>query len=237
KTSFRKNSDSPLTWLYLAGFVYLFCVFISVFLIMHQPYLGISFTASKDGKAVTVSGIHTKNAQKQLSVGDTVVSIAPEGENSLSLSSLSILEEPDNFKTYRQYNQFFEHQQDLFEILSQDIVSLSLSDGQNIQLKPADIRPISLLPFQFWALLITAGICFYIGLWIWIFRRGQIDARLLAVSGFCFMLGACCLAVYSNRELVIEPSQFLFIANINHLANTAFSFSALTLKIMETELS
>lgn len=102
-------------------------------------------------------------------------------------------------------------------------MSLSLSDGQNIQLKPADIRPISLLPFQFWALLITAGICFYIGLWIWIFRRGQIDARLLAVSGFCFMLGACCLAVYSNRELVIEPSQFLFIANINHLANTAFS--------------
>ncbi|GFO76545.1 hypothetical protein BPLS_P4385 [Bathymodiolus platifrons methanotrophic gill symbiont] len=89
---------APLTWLYLAGFVYLFCVFISVFLIMHQPYLGISFTASKDGKAVTVSGIHTKNAQKQLSVGDTVVSIAPEGENSLSLSSLSILEEPDNFR-------------------------------------------------------------------------------------------------------------------------------------------
>jgi len=163
---------APLTWLYFSGFVYLFCVFISVFLIMHQFHC------------------------------------FQRWESSLSLNSLSILEEPDNSKTYRQYNQFFEHQQDLFEILSRDIVSLSLSDGKNIQLKPADIRPISHLPFQFWALLITAGICFYIGLWARIFRRRQIEARLLAVSSFCFMSDTCCLAVYSNRELVIEPSQF-----------------------------
>lgn len=220
---------APLTWLYLAGLVYLSCVFISIFLIMHQPYLGISLIASKDGKAVTVSDIHTKAAQKQFSVGDTIISIASEKGNSLDLNSLSVLEEPDNFKTYHEYNQFVEHQQNLYNILSQANVSIALANGRIIQLKPVDIRPIGHLPFQFWLLLVTAGIGFYIGLWIWVYRRGQIAARLLAISGFGFMLGACCLAVYSNRELVIEPSQYLFLADLNHLGNITFSYSSLIL--------
>ncbi|NOR80740.1 MAG: hypothetical protein GQ529_07895 [Methyloprofundus sp.] len=78
-------------------------------------------------------------------------------------------------------------------------------------------------------LLVTAGIGFYIGLWIWVYRRGQVEARLIAISGLGFMLGACCLAVYSNRELVIEPSQYLFLADLNHLGNITFSYSSLIL--------
>lgn len=222
-------SYAPLTWLYFAGLVYLSCVFISIFLITNQPYLGISVISSEDGKAVIVSGVHAKNLQKQLTVGDTIVSIASEGGGSIALNSLSILEEPDNFKTYHEYNQFVEHQKALFEVLTNNKISLTLSDERNIQLKPADTRPIANLPFQFWVLLVTAGIGFYIGLWIWVYRRGQIEARLLAISGFGFMLGACCLAVYSNRELVIDPSQYLLLADLNHLGNITFSYSSLIL--------
>ncbi len=220
---------SPITWLYLAGLVYLSCALISVFLITHQPYLGISLMASEDGKSVTISATHTPTTQNKLFVGDTIISIASNNDNSLSIGSLSIMEEPDNFKTYHEYNQFIEHQQDLYEILSQAIVSVTLSNGRNIQLKPARVRPINHLPFQFWVLLITAGIGFFIGLWIWIFRRGQIEARLLAISGFGFMLGACCLAVYSNRELVIEPLQFKLLADFNHLGNISFAYTSLIL--------
>lgn len=220
---------APLTWFYLAGLVYLSCAVISIFLIMHQPYLGISLIATEDGSAVIVSDIHSEIVKKQLSVGDSIIAIASEEDNSVPLSALSIIEEPDNFRTYNEYNQFIEHQQNLYQILSRSLVSMTLANGRNVQLDPAEIRPISHLPFQFWTLLATAGVGFYIGLWIWVFRRGQIEARLILISGFGFMLGACCLAVYSNRALVIEPFQYKILANLNHLGNITFSYSSLIL--------
>jgi len=220
---------SPLTWFYAAGLIYLICIFSSIFLITHQPYLGISFIASQDGESVIVSAIHTQSVQEKLSVGDNIRSITSEDNVDQSLGALSIIEEPDNSKTYFEYNQFIKQQQSIHNILSRPVISVSLSNGPVVQLKPLAKRPISHLPYPFWLLLISAGIGFFIGVWIWVFRRGQIEARLLAVSGLGFMLGACCLAVYSNRELAIDPWQFKILSDLNHLGNITFSYSLLIL--------
>ncbi|NOR71095.1 MAG: hypothetical protein GQ532_15590, partial [Methylomarinum sp.] len=217
---------APLTWVYSAGLVYLICALASLWLITHQPYLGISLIASEDGKGIQVSAIHTKSAQEKLKIGDTIIAIAAKGYHWQSLGSLSIMEEPDNFTTYHKYNQFIAHQRKLYSILSQPVVSIILLDNKVLKLEPLAIRPINHLPFQYWVLLITAGIGFYVGLWIWVFRRGKIEARIIAIGGFGFMFGASCLAVYSNRELVIEPTQFKFLADLNHLGNITFAYSA-----------
>ncbi len=74
------------------------------------------------------------------------------------------MEEPDNFKTFSQYNQFIEYQQKLYDILSLPIVSVLLTDGKTVKIKPETHRPISQLAYQFWILLVIAGVVFYIGL-------------------------------------------------------------------------
>jgi len=220
---------TPLKWLYLASLVYIYCVFISIWFITQQPYLGINLDEIDQKEGLKVSAIYSKHLQQVLSNSDLVVAITAEGYKSPKLSALSIMEEPDNFKTYIQYNQFVNHQKELYDILSQPIVSLILSDGRHVSITPQKTRPISHLPFPFWALLIFSGIGFYIGIWIWVFRRGQIEARLIAIGGLGFMVGACCLAIYSNRELVINPAQYAVISSLNHLGNILFSYSSLIL--------
>lgn len=218
----------PLTWLYLAGFIYLSCLLISTWLITQQPYLGLSLTMTEDSERVQVSAIKTASA-KQLKVGDQLLTLSVQGHSKQLLNALSIMEEPDNFQTYAEYNRFIKHQQDLYTILAQKKVTLTLVNGTSIELPVAQSRPVSHLPYQYWLLLIVAGAGYFVGLWIWVFRRGQISARLIALSGFGFMLGACCLAIYTNRELVIDPTQFIIIANINHLGNILFVTASLTL--------
>ena len=220
---------SPLSWLYSAGLLYLSCLCLSIWFITQQPYLGIQLTESEAGEMLTVSAIYSKTSAEKLNISDKITEITAKGFESQNLSALSIMEEPDNFKTYWQYNQFVEHNQKLYQILSQAVISLTLDDGRQISISPLNSRPISHLPFQFWALLVIAGIGFYIGLWIWVFRRGQIEARLIAISGLGFMVGACCLAIYSNRELVIHPSQYAVISSLNHLGNITFAYSSLAL--------
>jgi len=220
---------TPVTWLYSAGLLYISCICLSIWFITQQPYLGIKLTESNIGKMLTVSAIYSKTAAEKLNISDKVSEITASGFDSQKLSALSIMEEPDNFKTYLPYNQFVEHHQKLYKILSQSVIYLKLADGRQISISPLNSRPISHLPFQFWALIIIAGIGFYIGLWIWIFRRGKIEARLIAISGLGFMVGACCLAIYSNRELTINPEHYAFLASLNHLGNITFAYSSLIL--------
>lgn len=191
--------------------------------------MGIKFTASAEDQALTISAIYSNEAAEKLNISDTVIEVSANGYPSQKLSFLSIMEEPDNFKTYSQYNQFVEHHHKLYQILSQPVISLLLLDGRKVSLTPEDFRPINHLPYPFWVLQITAGIGFYIGVWIWIFRRGKIVARLIAISGVGFMIGACCLSVYSNRELVINPEQYALISSLNHLGNITFAYSSLIL--------
>jgi len=220
---------TPLAWLYLAALIFLSCALASLWLITHQPTLGLDFKLPSDGVGLQVSAVHTLSAQEKLKVGDTIVAITAEGYQWQALSALSVMEEPDNFTTYHQYNQFIAYNRNLYRILSQAVISLKLLNNKVVVFKPLMYRPISYLPFQYWILVITAGIGFYIGVWIWLYRQQKIEARIIAISGFGFLLGAICLATYSNRELVIDPTQFKLLADINHLGNITFAYSLTTL--------
>ncbi|BCG62637.1 MAG: two-component system, NarL family, sensor histidine kinase DevS [Methyloprofundus sp.] len=218
----------PSTWIYLAGFIYLSCILASTWLITQQAYLGLGLKASPEMSGLQVTEVNTIGSSN-LKIGDQLIAITGKDNRHSLLSALSVMEEPDNFKTYPQYNQFIAHQQALNTILSQELVEVVLADGQSIEIVVAPSRPISHLPYQYWLLLVVAGIGFYIGLWLWVFRRGQIVARLIAVSGFGFMLGACGLAVYTNRELVIDPVHFKLLSTVNHLGNILFVSSSLAI--------
>lgn len=215
----------PLTWLYLAVTIYISCILISTWLIIQQPYLGLGLMAIEGVEGLQVSAINKRHAGK-LKVGDQLVAITAKGYNKQFLSALSVMEEPDNFQTYAPYNEFIAHQRALYNILSQRLVTVILADGQTIELPVARSRPFNNLPVQYWILLIAGGICLFIGLWIWVFRRGEIVSRLIVLGGFGYMLGACCLAVYINRELVIAPNQFKVLSGLNHLGNYLFLSSS-----------
>lgn len=212
---------APVKLLYVAGLVYMIVLGSSLWLITHQPFLGVLLSPDVLGGA-------PRTVELKQSKDNLIIAIS-DGYRTIKLNELSILQEPDNFTTYSEYNDFFTHQQSLYQILSKPLVTLHLANGDNIEIRPDAIRPLSDLPYQFWLMQIFSGIGFIIGIWIWGFRRGKLSSRLLAVGGLAFMLAASCVSCYAYRDLVFNPFQFKVLANINHLSNSLFAYSLMTL--------
>ncbi len=97
---------SPYKWFYIASLLYLVCILLSTWSITHQYNLGIKFIHNKHNKGLTIAGIYRPTTATKLNVSEQLTAISAKGFEAVPLSSLSIMEEPDNFKTFSQYNQF-----------------------------------------------------------------------------------------------------------------------------------
>jgi len=161
-------------------------------------------------------------------VGKTIIAIS-DGKRSVQLGELSIMREPDNFTSYHDYNRFFAHLLKLHDILSKPEVSLHLANGETIRTKTQTIRAITNLPYQYWLVHLFSGVGFFVGVWIWGYRKDLLPSQLLVVGGCGYMLAAACLATYGYRELAFDPVQFRLLASINHLSNSILAYTLVIL--------
>lgn len=78
---------------------------------------------------------------------------------------------------------------------------------------------------------ISAAVCFFIGCGVWCYRRGEVIARLMAVTAVCYFLSILCLSIYSSREIAMDAVLFRALSAANHLFTITWCYSLLLMFI------
>jgi len=194
-------------------------ILVGEILLLHtQPWLGITLVAEPDQDGLRVTGVPKRGP---LTRGDVIRTLSAADMQAEPLDTDSLLQEPDNYSTFAGFNGVFEHNERLFAILSESVVTATLADGRQVSLHPTT-RPLRTFPLDFWIINFAALVAILFGTAIWRHRPQQDITRLLALTGLLFLLGVCATAVYSSRVLALDPVWFQLTTRINHIAISLF---------------
>lgn len=211
---------APLQILLLGTLSLLLAVGVAVWLALRGPWLGLELQAAgNDGLLITHVAPHSP-------AGAAGVGLTPEthlhalewrGER-LSLAHYDPAENAHTGPTFESYNHFLRREGEVAQALRDPPVILLLDDGRRISLMPAERRPLSSLPLDFWLLHSFGLMAFLIGLSVWAFLPGHWPARLLALSGAGFFTATWQHSLWQARELALPEALFDLLMRGNHVA-------------------
>ncbi|GEM_PF-2280460 len=219
---------TPNAVLVAASIVALSGVFISTWIAVHQPWLGVSLVKSEKGlriEAVSDNG----PAANILNPGDVILAIAGQKGNSIQLQPQDIIEDADNIPTLKERDIFRDRQSAIYQILLQPIVKLSLNDGRIMRVQPQSYRPLASMPVSFWLLVFYSVTALLVGAAIWSIKQNDPSAKYLLLSaiGVVFLLNSS--NIFISRELALEGTFYLRLIFFYHLGNNLFALGLIGL--------
>lgn len=215
---------SPINLLILAGLFGALLSGVSFFYTIHQPWLGLSFIES-DVKGLMVANVDPDGPSATIiATGDILQSIRGLRSSWMSLDKELLIEDPDMLSSFSEWHRLLSREQALYRAMRAPIVHIQLDDGRQVRVQPAGMRPLSSLSFSYFALNLVALLALMVGAGIYSVRMDSLPARLLLISGVGFAIAASSAAVYTSRELAINPNQFHFFTALNHLG--IFTYAA-----------
>ncbi len=200
----------------------LFAMFLlgsAILVALQQPAFDVQFQAETDRVVVTQ---RTDPGESPLLLQE-VLTI-----DGLIADPILLTREPDHLPTYAEYNRFFQGQFQLWTLLDDRGLTLMSSDGQPLMVNVRE-RTLADLPAGFWVQLGAGSMALLISGGVWSYRRHLPSARAFVICGVGFAVVCCTLAVYSLRELVMNPEVFLLLQQINRLAVTVLTLSGVVL--------
>ena len=217
-------SFAPVTTITIAAILTAGLVVAAVILAMKGPWLGLVFDRSYEGVGVRVERVMDNSpAAGKLQAGDIILALVTPTQGRLDLSSLATLEDPDYLASYAEYNAFMDLQQQVWLSISSPSFIAILSDKHQVELTPAAYPGPAVLPVTFWWLLLFGGASFILGTSVWSLRRGEVIARVLAISGMGSLVGAYSCGIYTARELALPSYQFFNLVAVSHLGLFVFT--------------
>ena len=220
---------APLHLLLACGVMAVIGLIFSVWLSIQSPWLGIEWRSVGQEAGLVVTKVNKGPALGKLRSGDTILAFEGIDGKRVVLDEAALLEDPDFSPTYAGYNRFLGYQHELYDVFTQANVIAILADGRRIALVPAVRTPVLQLPGEFWIMHLFGIGAFLIGVGVWSFRRGEPATRLFVLSGLGYAVAVFCAAIYTSRELVMNPQWFQALAVSNHFGNMLFGYSALAL--------
>lgn len=218
---------APVTTITIAAIVAVGLAVGATVLALNGPWLGVVFDRSYEGAGVRVVEIRDNSpAAGKLNAGDIITAFVSEAYGRVEVSSLATLEEPDQLSSYARYNAFFALQQAVWQVISSPSFIAVLSDQRRVEITPGEFHSATVLPLAYWCLLFFGGASFLLGVSAWSMRPGESVARILAISGIGFMVGAYSCAIYTARELALPAERFFVLAATNHLGIMVFAYTA-----------
>ncbi len=193
---------------------------LSSYLATSSPWLGLTLAPAEDGGLLVLAVDERGPAAGKLQPGERLLYL--EGVAG-ALDAIDIVEEPDAFTLYRDYNAFFARQSELYRALSHAEVTLQLDDGRSVSLTPAPRRPISSLPLLFWYQLLCGAVVFLAGMSVLAFRPRELVTAYYALTGFGLLLAAASAAIYSMRELALAGDWFYQLSLLNQFGSLLFA--------------
>ncbi|WP_040406075.1 PDZ domain-containing protein [Ectothiorhodospira sp. PHS-1] len=180
-------------------------------------WLGLEFQPEGE-RGLRVEAVHPAGpAAGLLRPGDVVRAVLREGET-LSLEGFNPALGPHVLPTFDGYNRYLEFQDRLAAALNDGVVTLLLEDGRKLEIEPRTERPLQALPLDFWLFHLFGATACLIGLFVWVFRRSEMAAALLALSGGGFFAATWQHSLWLVRELALPRSLFELLLIGNHIA-------------------
>lgn len=194
---------------------------LTLFLALHQPWLGLRLAGTEDEPGLQVR--HGEGPSAGVPPGTRLLTLRAADAPPLPLKNGDLTPEPDTrYVQFDAYRRFLADQQALAEGLVRGPVELVNAEGGIHRVAPLDRRPWRSLPAHFWLQLVVAVTGFLIGLSVWTFRRGDRAAIYFAVTGVGLMLSAASAAVYSSRELALPAALFRLLHVVNGTGSLLF---------------
>ncbi len=227
--SLADYSCSPINVLILAGLFGAILIGVSFFYTIHQPWLGLSFIES-EVKGLMVANVDPDGPSATIiDSGDTLQSIRGVRSTWMSLDQDLLIEDPDMLSSFSEWRKLLKREQALYQAMRAPVVHIQLEDGRQVRVQPDGSRPLSSLSFSYFALSLAALLALMVGAGIYSVRMDSLPARLLLFSGAGFAIAASSAAVYTSRELAINPDHFHFFTALNHLGIFIYAASGLGL--------
>lgn len=199
----------------------------TVWIALHQPWLGITLKADGSGHVV-VTGVHESGpARGVIREGEIISGIAGDG-GFVAITPEMLIEEPDLVDTYAQYNSFLDGQDRLYRALTSSSVMVHTANGV-VEMRPYPQRPFSALPLLFWFQLICGAVASISGAAVIVFKRNSSAVRAYALTGAAFVIVTFSAAIYSTREIALDSALFRGLSILNHFGSLVFTAAFVSL--------
>ncbi|WP_373490598.1 sensor histidine kinase [Parasphingorhabdus sp.] len=193
---------------------------------VNAPWLGLKLSSHPEYDLIWIDAIDPEGPARNIPRPGALISLTGANGESINLTPTDRLDEPDVFATYAEMGNFFARQGRIEAILSQNEVEIYVLGDNGAQSRTrVDLfrqRSISALPAAFWVQIAVGLAGFWIGAWVWSFRRSDWGTRFLALAGVSLLVSAFPAAVYSTRELAIDGTIFRFLSGVNHAGGLLF---------------
>jgi two-component system sensor histidine kinase DevS len=154
----------------------------------------------------------------------TVFTAIQAGGDRVDFTADDFLYEPDGtLQTFATYETFLARQGRISAMTTADTVTLLDDQGGQWTLEPRDGRAAYSLPPDFWVQVFVGVFAWLIAAGIWAFRRDDVSARYLLLSGAATLVFAPFAAVYSTRELALPATLFRWLNDLNFLGGSLFA--------------
>lgn len=214
---------------------------IAIYLATHLPRVGIHTEPGVHGVRV-VSVAPDSSLHGMVQPGQEIIALR-SGNQFFRLEPGDAVAEPDDAPVYEIYNRFFERQTEIWELLRAPDTEFAIIDpGDPPQLLATSVvtpsyvsvfashtSNLSGLPTAFWFQLICALSIFWMGIGAWAFVQNERGPQFYALAGFALALAIIASAIYTTRELAMEPALFLTLSRINQFGAMLFAGAGTTL--------
>ena len=207
---------APLPLLLATTLLLLLTVAASTWLASRGPWLGVTWEPTSQGLRVTAVAPGGPLAGA-LEGGDVITALHGPAGDRLTLRGFDPARDPHNEPRYAGYNAYLDRQGHLAEAL-QPGAELETAEGRRVAVEPAPSWPLRALPPSYWGYHLFGLLAALMGLGTWVFRRGFVPARLLALSGIGFFAATATNSLYLVRELALPREWFHALTVANHLA-------------------
>lgn len=198
----------------------------TLWLATSQPWLGITLSADVNSGEVRIVAVDPKGPAAQVPTNRGRVLI--EG---VALEPNDLVEEPDTLRSYADFIRLLDRGGRFLSILGRDSVLVTSGAGAETddRVHPRATRPLSALPLTFWSQILAGTFALLIGVWVWSLRQRDVSAGLLALAGGFLLTMIFPAAVYSTREISLDPRLFRYLAALDHLGALGYGVAMVTL--------
>ena len=211
---------APQKVISLSALILLGVFILTSYLAVNVPWMGVILGNDPLCEGLCVLEVDQQGpAAGIIKAGDRLVALS---DSRILLQSDDLIEEPDSYALYSDYNTFMERQDELYAALAQPTLRLKLDGERVVQISPSASRPFAALPLLFWYQLVCGAIVFLAGMGVFAFRPREHVTILYALTGFGLMLASSTAAIYSTRELAMDGEMFYSLSLINQFGTLFF---------------
>ncbi|PID45903.1 MAG: hypothetical protein CSB47_06240 [Proteobacteria bacterium] len=210
-------------------------VLLEVQLLTKQPWTGLLLDdqLNHSAKNVVINSVTHPALQERIQAGDRVIAIKSVNYPYLPVSSQQLKIDPEQTGSFGGLNRIYAANAALYQRLTdRGVLTLKMANAEEIMLILQPNRPLYSLPPNFWISNATALVGLFLSVLMWTYRPRRLPVRLLALAGFSFAVGGSAIAVYTSRDLALNPVIFQLLFSVNMLAKPIFAYCLLALVLI-----